>query len=282
MRQLAAICACVSLVTGATTSAQNQRREILNSFTLEPVALDSENTGGTSIGLAFDLDATFIEKNLDTTDAGSIEIDANARVGGVSLNLTARGTVTQDSLDNPKDLVETRLSGNYFSSRGNENGSLTLLAGGFLKYEADQDFDDKQLVYGGTITLGRIDLLAENDVFSVQANVGRVDPSQDAERRALLGGELERYTRADLELLYIYPFRGESTAFDTFELNYRYFRELSAPAAVEAAGADSFKLATYRLGFGNGLFVAYSTGKLPFDRSSDQIVELGFSYDVKR
>lgn len=75
------------------------------------------------------------------------------------------------------------------------------------------------------------------------------------------------------------PRAGE--VFDAFEINYRYFREVSADAAIEAAGLDRYKYAAYKLSFANNLFVAYATGKLPFDRTSDQIVRVGFSYNLK-
>lgn len=264
-------------------SAQASGREIVNAFTIEPVALDSENAEKTSMGIAFDLTGKLFEKEFDANDSGSLELDPNARVGGASVDFTFSGTVTQEASDNPKNLIETKISGNYLSSRGSrsggQGGSLTMIAGGFVEYEADQDFEDKQLVYGGTVTIGKIDLWVPNDIFSFQANIGEVDPSKDADRQEILGASPENYTRADVEVLYILNIG--SANFDTFEINYRYFKELSAPDAIEAAGADTFKLATYRLGFPNKLFLAYSTGKLPFDRTSDQIFELGFSFKLK-
>lgn len=254
----------------ASASRGQDKREIVNSFDVSPVALDSENTTKTSLGVEFDLKARFVEKKFSKPSTGPI--DPNARRGGASVDFALSGTATQNAEDNPKDLIETKLSGQYFSS-----SKLNLKAGGFVQYETDQSLEDKQLVYGGTVTLEMNDLQAKN-IGALYANVGQVDPSKDTERQALLGTPLDKYTRASVELFYSHNIGGN---FDTFEIDYKYYKELSPPAAIEAAGADTFKLATYRLGFMNNLFIAYATGKVPFDRTNDQIVELGFSYKLK-
>ncbi|MGD8926260.1 MAG: hypothetical protein PVG20_05390, partial [Thioalkalispiraceae bacterium] len=65
---------------------------------------------------------------------------------------------------------------------------------------------------------------------------------------------------------------------DTFEINYRYFQEINAEQAIKDADLDNFRLVTYRLGFKNNLYVAYSSGELPFNQRDNQIYEVGFSY----
>lgn len=64
------------------------------------------------------------------------------------------------------------------------------------------------------------------------------------------------------------------------EINYRYFLENNAPTAIKSADLDKHMLATLRIALKNDLFVAYSTGKLPFDQKNDQILQVGFSYKL--
>ena len=66
-----------------------------------------------------------------------------------------------------------------------------------------------------------------------------------------------------------------------FEFNYRYFKESSAPGAVKAAGLDTFFLRTFRLNLAKEFFIAYSSGKLPFDVKNDDFFELGLSYKLQ-
>ena len=70
----------------------------------------------------------------------------------------------------------------------------------------------------------------------------------------------------------------QSAAVHSVEFNYRYYRENGAPVAIRNAKLDEHQLATIRVGLKNDLFVAYSAGKLPFDRKNDQIIQIGFSY----
>lgn len=62
------------------------------------------------------------------------------------------------------------------------------------------------------------------------------------------------------------------------EFNFRYFVENNAPATIRIAGLDKHQLGTILLNLKNDLYVAYSAGKLPFDRRNDQIFQIGYSY----
>lgn len=63
----------------------------------------------------------------------------------------------------------------------------------------------------------------------------------------------------------------------SIEFQYRHYRELSAPASIERSGLDRYRLGTVRLNAGDDYFVAYSRGRLPFDRQSDRAVKIGWS-----
>lgn len=108
---------------------------------------------------------------------------------------------------------------------------------------------------------------------TVLLGIDQVDPLDDAVREAL--GEASAYPR----------FRGE-VAFKTrvsrsasFVADFRYYKELGAARVIKTANLDEFVYFTSALTLQNGMFVSYTTGKLPFDAESDQIYELGFRYD---
>ena len=262
-----------------TCAAQEEATEVRQPFKIEPVLLDSENANNVSLGVSFDFAGSFGKAADDEEDTDPDAINTDVVLRERAFDYAFRGTITQDGSDNPENFVEAEISAKYLHSA---SGRPTVKAGGFVEYEADQNLDDAQLVYGGTVTLAKLGVFGDNNYFALDANIGRVDPKGDVEREALLGPSLGAYTRADVEVLYSFNLGNASGGgFDAFEINYRYFREVSAAAAIEAAGLDRYKYAAYKLSFANNLFVAYATGKLPFDRTSDQIVKIGFSYNLK-
>lgn len=63
--------------------------------------------------------------------------------------------------------------------------------------------------------------------------------------------------------------------------SYRVFRELSPSAAIRRAGLANFEYWAAGLELGNGLGVTYSKGKLPFDRKSEQVFDVGYKLNFK-
>lgn len=63
--------------------------------------------------------------------------------------------------------------------------------------------------------------------------------------------------------------------------SYRIFRELSPSAAIHRAGLANFEYWAAGLELGNGLGVTYSKGKLPFDRRSEQVFDIGYKLNFK-
>lgn len=249
--------------------AQDDDRYI-NNFDLKPILLDSEDSESSTLGLAYLLDGQLLHRKFAGGDEGD-SIDTDVLIDGLEISYSFKGIVTENSNNNPKNFHDSRVSLNYFRS-----SHSTLKVGAFIVAESDQEFDDRQWVYGLTLSFADTDLLAKNDILAAHINIGEVDPSKDTPRELVLGSNLDPYDRLDLELVYIYNIGTQNL--DTFEINYRYFRELGAVSTIRQADLDTFKLVTYRLGFNNNLYIAYSAGELPFNQRDNQIYEVGFSY----
>lgn len=253
----------------AVADDSGDEKKYVENFDLKPVVFDSENSESSSLGLDFAIDGKFIDIKFESEEGD--DLDPDTPIGGFDFAYSAKGLVAENLESNPKDFIEAKLSANYFRS-----SSYSLKVGAFVKSESDQKFDDRQLVYGITSTFANIDNFSTNDILAIHLNVGQVDPSEDAAREAVLGDNLDTYDRADFEILYIYNIGTENL--DTFEVNYRYFYEIDADQEIEDADLDRFRLITYRLSFKNNLYVAYSSGELPFNQKDNQIYEVGFNY----
>ena len=259
------------------TPASGQADEPGAQWKIEPVVLDGSNSTGATLGLQWSL------KDERHTKIGSDAGDENIKVRGgqYEWGYNLKGTVAADKERNPKNFIEALIDAGY--QYGDRKTASSGLA--FAKYETDQSFDNKQLVYGLRTTVLQADLLRRwiprlRDYVVHDVGYGQVDLKKDIERQAALGTTgLDKYYRWDLELLYKHKLSRQEIR--DVEFNFRYFREKSPPAAVERAGLDRHQLATLRFGLKNDLFVAYSRGKLPFDRTADKIFELGWSHNLK-
>lgn len=164
--------------------------------------------------------------------------------------------------------------------------------------ESDQAFETKQYTYGAQFGLDLKLWRSEHlNVFdwpfaamrwltgydrelapiggtfpTILVALDRVNPTQDEGRKGL--GESEEFTRVRAEIAFKTPL--SATSF--FELNFRYYKEMSAASAITGANLDEFTYFTSSLVTSQGMFVSYSTGKLPFDAKDDQIYELGFRH----
>jgi len=101
----------------------------------------------------------------------------------------------------------------------------------------------------------------------------RVHPTEDPLREIL--GDISDYTRLSMEV----TFKTEVASASYFEVNFRYYKELGASEVIRQAGLDEQVYVTAALTAPNGVFVSYTTGKLPFDARNDQIYQLGFRYN---
>lgn len=179
--------------------------------------------------------------------------------------------------------------------------------------EGNQDYSDSQTLYGLSVglasepTRGRAmfnlpDLpfrllrgLGDDSSYvapfpSVMLSLERLDADSDSQRVSLTNDST--YTRGSAEVAFqtiVANFGGRPLRFN---VSYRYFSELSPPDAIKAADLDEFQFWRASLRFpahlvpfvpsdDYELFVAYTSGRLPFDQTSDQAVQLGFTTNFK-
>lgn len=172
--------------------------------------------------------------------------------------------------------------------------------------ESDQAFGQKQYTFGGSFGVdvkpwNPSSTLAQLNIFdwpfallryltnadpeirprgsafpSLLISLDYVDPQDDSLRVAL--SELDPFPRLALEAGYRTIAARSAAGPVYFESNLRLYRELGASSAIEAAGFDALAYFVAALTLENGMFVSYSTGRLPFDRLDEHVYELGFRY----
>jgi hypothetical protein len=249
-------------------------------FSIRPAILDSSNGTGSTLGLEFQGSGTPVSQNIN--EFNPTGLIGEAITGKFELKYDASGTVAADADRNPKDFLNAMLTASYVLG-SSQYGSIKV--GAFSRYEADQTFKSKQFVYGASLTYVKLGIFTQvADWVAVDVRRGRVDPNGDKAREAALGtSSLPQYYRDDFEADYHYDVRWklvDAIQLESVELSYLYFLETAPPAQVEAAGLDRHHLATLRINFANNIFVAYSRGRLPFDKTNDKIYEIGLSYKL--
>lgn len=159
------------------------------------------------------------------------------------------------------------------------------------KIEGDQRFDQRHYTYGVEANFSK-SLGGQRWILNPVLTLGfeQVDPKGDLAREAA-GASEDIYGRAFGAIGFtsnLGRVRGQ-----TIKLSFslRYFSEISPEAAVRAAGLDTYRYTAVALqipaatfpGFDNtrnSFVLSYATGELPFNRSSDKTLELGFRHDV--
>lgn len=274
-RKVLSLWVSIMCAYGASAKAANEVGVSDSDLTLKPIIIDGNNNTGATLGIEYTLHGSLWTKTLGTNDAGTASIEPDVAFGAIDIGYKGTGTVTAAKERNPKNFLDLLVDGkvSYSALFG------SVAAGLFTKYEADQSFQNKQSAYGLRVTYGNLGVIGKNDFAAIDINYGQIDPIHDTERQAALGTtKLDLYYRWDAELLYMYPITWKQIR--AIEFNYRYFHETGAPAAIKAAGISTHELATVRIGLINDMFLAYSNGKLPFDKKTDHIVEIGFSYKL--
>ena len=271
--------ALACIVVAVVCVSQNALGQAKKSrLTIEPVVLDASESSGATLGLQWQVKDSIVDTGLGKAEKSDSFGDVEKLViRSFLVDYKLTGTATAAKERNPKNFLDALLDAKFEYSRS----GFGAAGGVFGKYESDQSFDNKQGVYGLRATVLAMGLLGKTDVVALDANYGQVDPSKDEARQAALGAsQLENYYRWDFEFLFNYPI-GAGRPVTAVEFNYRFFQEQSAPPEIEQAGLARHRLGTLRLGLKNDLFVAYSRGKLPFDRQSDKIFEIGWSTNLK-
>lgn len=277
MNRATVLCSLGLTLTTAAVGARAAEEAKQHTLELAPIVIDSQDGTGSTIGLQFDASGELLPASKPAAaPSDSFEEPDKVLIKQYSLHYEAKGVVTADSERNPLNYIDAIVDARIL--RNSPSG--TFIGGAFLRYETDQSMDNRQSEYGVRGTYTRLHTVRENDQLGVDLKFGQVDPREDELRQAALGtASLDTFYRWDAEFLYMVPISSDGTVRD-FEFNYRYFLENSAPAAIKAADLDTQRMATFRLGLKGGLFIAYSTGTLPFDRQSDRIYAIGFSYQL--
>lgn len=160
--------------------------------------------------------------------------------------------------------------------------------GGFRRYEfgldlgleADQEFEATQTRLSAFAfaqfedwsdegLLGALDL---TPAFRIALD--QIDPDDETPRA--LAGDASSYLRATGEASLWMPLGYLEDGPLVLTFNYRYHRELDPDPAIRAARLSSYSLRTYSLSGTNGMFVSYSSGRLPFDLVDDDVIEVGW------
>jgi hypothetical protein len=262
--------ACAPLTCFAQAQADQAAEK--QGFFIKPSVIQATDGEGATLALDYTLDLT--SRRELGSDKGSPTLETST--GAIELKLTGKGTIAADKAKNPRNFLDLLGSASYAYGTAFAGD---FAAGAFLKYEADQALENRQAVYGGRLTYANIDFLGASSFF-IDLDYGQVDPEKDEQRIAVAGDEgKKKYSRWAGEIYYSLPLGWH--LFRKLELNYRYFRETSAPNAIRLAGLDRHVLRIARLGMKDGFFIAYSSGRLPFDRKDDKAVQAGWSYKLK-
>jgi hypothetical protein len=109
---------------------------------------------------------------------------------------------------------------------------------------------------------------------TVSVAVGQVQPGSSEPRTQVAGND--SYTRVATEVSFKTPIAKWESQPVYVSANWRRYDELSPPDAVRAANLAYYEYFVATVGPQRGLFASYSSGRLPFDHSDDQVYELGF------
>jgi hypothetical protein len=151
--------------------------------------------------------------------------------------------------------------------------------------ESDQSFNAVQTKFSA-FAFGQYEDWGTNSIIgalgltpAARIAIDRVDPNKDTPRA--LAGDSSSFFRFSGEVSLWLPINVSSELPLVFTANYRYYRELGASDVISRAGLEDSALLTLSISGTNGIFVSYSSGELPLDAESDNVVELGWQYYFK-
>src|SRR4030095_10734665 len=126
--------------------------------------------------------------------------------------------------------------------------------------------DKKFTIYGSTFP-------------SVLFGLDYVIPQNDTTRENLLGN-LDSYSRFRFEIGF--KTRGARIGKEVlhFSSDFRWYQELKPAQIIKDNKLDRSTFFVAAIESNSGLFVSYTTGRLPFDRRNDQVYALGFKYNL--
>lgn len=106
-----------------------------------------------------------------------------------------------------------------------------------------------------------------------------VIPDQDSVRENLIGNK-NPFSRLRFEIGFKTRVARIGKEVIHFSSNFRWYKELNADNKIKINNLDKSTFFVASLESITGLFISYTTGKLPFDRKNDQVYALGFRYDL--
>ncbi len=145
-------------------------------------------------------------------------------------------------------------------------------------YESDQQFEASQTALGAFVysqyeawsNSGFLGAL--NITPAVRLGIDQIDPNDETPRA--MAGDDSSFLRASGEVSLWVPLPTDQPL--ALTVSYRHYREISASSVVKDANLDSYNVRTIGLTGPFGLFVTYSSGQLPLDLHSDNVVALGW------
>ncbi|MBC8096716.1 MAG: hypothetical protein H7Y43_12980 [Akkermansiaceae bacterium] len=173
------------------------------------------------------------------------------------------------------------------------------------RIETDQQFDNKQFVYGGQLSLvfrdwrprseigwfnlvdypfalfralaGREEFQPSGRTFpSVVLGLDQVNPSENGARLAIDPDE-DSYSRVRVEVAFKTPLLRLEKETLYFTAAYRHFSELSASTAIKSAQVDDSDYFVATVDLPLHFNISYSTGKSPLDQQNDQVYAVGWN-----
>ena len=193
-------------------------------------------------------------------------------------------SVTKAAYRFSQDIDNQQLRDDFWALMDN----VTKPLGGFtyLKYgidfgfETDQEIDAKNSVISA-FGFARYESWSKNSMLgslgivpSIRLAIDEVNPNAQTPRA--LAGDDSTYSRFSGQVALWMPL-GQFTNQPYFVgFSYQTYRELSASDIVKNANLDAYHLRTFTVSTPSGIFASYSSGRLPFDLTSQQTVELGF------
>lgn len=243
---------------------------------LKPVLLEGSKSDGATLGLDYTYNRKWAASgSLDDSGADTFDFEKAWSTDRL-VELRSKGTIATSRERNPNKMIDMALDARYEIKPA---ASWSFGAGASLKAETDQGLDQRQFGYA-LQTRTFVNNPIGHGWGLLFLNYGQVDPAKDDQRKkALGGGDLKRFDRWDAEAVLHHDLKGSvgGMKLDSIELQYRHFQEVAPSSAIRAAGLNRFRLGTVRVNLDDRMFVAYSRGRLPFDKQTDRTVKIGFS-----
>lgn len=274
----------------------------IGNLTFNPVIMDtgSDESQSLVLGLEYEFKGKILEYPSNKTNTKT-NVEDNREIEPVnienpSMNYTlgylAKGTLASSAKRNPKNLLEFELNGSKIFAANDGHVTSGKLA---LQYETDQEFKNKNLVYGlggGLIYTGILSPkapMATNETFDgkkykPQDNliltflIGSVDPQNDTERETILGTKnLDSYARLSFDLHYGYSFYSDNPYLRQILIDHKFRQEINADQKIKNAKLDQFNFTNIKFSLLNNFYLAYGYGNFPFNEKKDSVYTLGFT-----